>query len=194
MASAGPNSPLSGADDATIGDMPWITPGNVTACDGTETFTAFGVGLTISHYLVATNFQFNIGDTQVVEGIEVFVTKESGAEIVTDKAVWLVLGGVFGNNLGDFETPWPGTPTVFTYGSQFNMWGFASLTGLDVKGASCQVWLACQSDDINAIAFVDCIRVKVYYHAPVTGTTGQRFGRLSLVRHIPHRLIPWIDR
>lgn len=70
----GPNSPTTIVNDATVGTLPWSTPGNViTTNDAYAQIVPRG----ISNYLKATNFGFAIPIPSGIDGIVLGVEKKS---------------------------------------------------------------------------------------------------------------------
>ncbi len=103
-----------------------------------------------SHYLIGSNYGFNIPANASIQGITVSINRQASAAGLTDLVVSLVKATnvLVGNNLAS-ATAWPITPlTVATYGSTTNNWG-ANLTPADVNNIGFGVALSVT----NPVAF-----------------------------------------
>ena len=169
MASEGPLSGATFADDATVGTVAWNTPGNAAASDDTDS-SAILVASAVSHYLKATNFGFAIPAGATIDGIVVEweVAKTTGGTV--DNAARIVKGGTIGSTDKSSVTAWTGTDTYLSHGGVSDLWG--------------ETWTA---DDINATTFgsalsavnadpsfvdnptIDHVRITVYYTEAATG-------------------------
>ena len=152
------------------GTVTWTGPGNITA-PGTPFATAatFGSVIPTSHYLIGSNYGFNIPANASIQGITVSINRQASAAGLTDLVVSLVKATnvLVGNNLAS-ATAWPITPlTVATYGSTTNNWG-ANLTPADVNNIGFGVALSVT----NPVAFtantatVDVMQISVTYALP----------------------------
>src|SRR5689334_11851980 len=65
---AGPRSPVTGADNAGTGTTTWSTPANVVSQNGTSTTNAV-TSAGFSHYLVASNYGFTIPTNATINGV-----------------------------------------------------------------------------------------------------------------------------
>ena len=173
MASQGPLSGGTFADDATVGTVAWTNPSNAGASDdvyAVVVLTVAGSQL-VSHYLKATNFGFSIPTGATINGIVVEIERKTDNAFIKDNAVRIIKGGNIGTTDKSLVANWSGTEAYFTYGSSSDLWG--------------ETWTA---DDINASTFgvglsvifnggttstnsVDHIRITVYYTAAVGGGT-----------------------
>ena len=169
---AGPTSPGTGADDATVGTRTWSNPGNITSSNNSyATATSSGGGNSTTHYLKATNFGFSIPDGATIDGITVEIerkgTKTGGAgNWVKDSAVRIVKAdGSFGSaNKGDTSSEWPTSDAVVSYGSSSDpwseSWSAAAINDADFGAALSAVF---QSPDAPQTASVDHVRITIDY-------------------------------
>lgn len=72
MATQGPYSPGTMADDSTVGTVTWVNPDNAKASDDVRAIMYYGGS---SHYLKATNFGFSIPAGATINGIVVEIEK-----------------------------------------------------------------------------------------------------------------------
>jgi len=171
MASQGPNSPGTMADDATVGTVAWSNPDNAKISDNVYTTTVLTASDS-SHYLVATNFGFAIPTGATINGLLAEVEDKVDANGPFSFWGYAIKGGVVQTPrfaLGTITT----TETYNSYGSSTDLWG--------------ETWTA---EDINALDFgivfqrgksltttntfsVDHIRITVYYTEAATGTNCQ---------------------
>lgn len=133
MATAGPNSAGTGANDASVGERAWTNPGNITASDDTRASTTMvGVELT-TQYLKATNFGFSIPSGATINGITVNVEKQaSGSD---DYQVRIVKGGTIGATDRAKAGAWGASDTSYTYGSSSDLWG-ETWTDADINSST----------------------------------------------------------
>ena len=121
-ASAGPNSPGTMADDATVGTAAWTNPDNAKVSD--NVYTTVGAGDTgISHYLKATNFGFSIPSGATIGGILVEIERKGdlsdASNNIQDSNLRIVKsdGTIGTTNKADIGTNWPTSDTYASYGS-----------------------------------------------------------------------------
>lgn len=184
MSSQGPNSPDSGADDAGIGTIAWTNPGNVLASDDARA-VATNIPLSaLSHYLVATDYDFTIPAGATINGIVVQIERHgTSATGIKDNVVRLVKGGVIsGDNTADTSTAWPnGTDGTATYGSSSDLWGL-TWTADDINATNFGVAVVATNVDVSTrSARVDHITITVHYTetqtvAPTSIASAEAFG------------------
>jgi len=148
----------TGADDATIGTEVWATPENITADDSSN--ATCGVGVTISHYLKATNFGFSTAGVidSITYGVRI---KHTGIEAAKDHIVKGVKGGSI---VGGDQAP-----GNFATTSAEQLWDFSAdmtvgYTPSDVNASD--FGMVFSVTGVNAgIAFVsvDYIQIQVIY-------------------------------
>ena len=76
MATQGPNSGGTFANDVTVGTIAWTTPSNAAISDGVFTAAAVLCSTAASNYLKATNFGFSIPVGSTINGILVEIQKK----------------------------------------------------------------------------------------------------------------------
>jgi hypothetical protein len=169
--SAGPNSPVAGADDPSIGTVAWSNPGSITASDDSRA-TADLPAVATTHYLVATDFGFNIPLTATVTGIQVEWEKSlnSGAGALADSAVRIVKGGIVGSNDRSDGSTWPSTDTYVAYGTTNDLWG-TTWTPADINASTFGAAIAAVETIPlrSASAGIDYVRLTVSYTLPGGG-------------------------
>ena len=70
----------TGADDASIGTIAWTNPDNIHIT-GNATASAIPANGGITHYLKATNFNFNIPTDAAIQGVTVSISRSSSGNI-----------------------------------------------------------------------------------------------------------------
>src|SRR5579863_9361278 len=135
-AATGPNTAGTGASGAV---NPWTNPSDITGTSGYATITlsnSGGIfGPTVSGTLLATNFSFSLGLTEIVSGITItiagFATVNSGTGTIFRwfHAQLLRNGSPVGNII---SVAAPGVSTTLTFGGSSNTWGL-TLSGNDIN-------------------------------------------------------------
>ena len=124
MASQGPLSPGTLADDATVGLQPWTDPTN--AASSNDSYTTASMTVSVSHYLKATNFGFSVPTGATITGILVEIEKsKTGGAInnATDNIVKIVKSdGTIGTEDKKLAGTWPTTDAYYSYGSLSDLW------------------------------------------------------------------------
>lgn len=173
MASSGPNSPGTLANDATVGTVAWTNPGNAAASDNVYA-TAAITGPDFTNYLKATNFGFTIPTGVTINGITVDTEMKRDAVDIRNVYAKIVKGGVIGttnlasNNVTDIQT----TDTYKTYGSSANLWGL-TWTAADINASNFGFVISSQSQNgSSGSVYIDHIRISVTYtlNAPTVTT------------------------
>lgn len=170
MASQGPTSCGTGADDATIGTITWLNPTRITASDDSRA-TGTGTIGTVTHYLKGTNFGFTIPSGATIDGIVVEWERSDSlarsASPCLDNEIKIVKGGTIGaTNKADLVTAWGTTDAYAVYGSSSDLWG-ETWTDTDINGSTFGSVLSCQSSVVGGtyLGQVDHCRITVYYTA-----------------------------
>lgn len=161
-----------GVDDASVGTIPWYHPGSVTEAGNWVAATADTIANApgTSHYLEATNFGFSVPAGATITGVTVqIVRRRQIVASVADNIVKLVKGGTVQGADKASGATWPGpiqpgTDTA-TYGGSSDLWGL-TLAPSDVNASNFGVVLSVSIPDLNVIAQVDYIRIKVNYTIP----------------------------
>ena len=169
MASQGPNSPGTGADDATVGDLTWSNPSNITTSDGSHANTTAGAAAN-THYLKATNFGFSVPGGATIDGIVVEIERsyiEAVDTVAYDNEVKVVKSdGTIGTTNKAKVGNWPASDTYETYGGVSDLWG-ESWTAEDINDVDFGTVLSGYRAGCNLL--VDHIRITVYYTESSSG-------------------------
>ncbi|MEX2209411.1 MAG: hypothetical protein WD846_00710, partial [Patescibacteria group bacterium] len=175
---AGTNSPVkhcaTSADDASIGTIAWTDPANGCADDATYASASLAAG-EATHYLKATDFDFDIPANATVTGIVAEVEAISGftGDDVNDNAVRIVKGGAIGATDRSDPTDWPSFgSTYISHGGSSDLWG-ETWTPADVNATDFGVAIsAINNSASNRSAFIEAIRITVHYTFDASWTQG----------------------
>ncbi len=178
MASQGPNSPGTGADDAGVGTVTWSNPGNITSSDNAKATAT--VNATVTHYLKGTNYGFSIPSGATIDGIVVEIEKSANQSTRgTDSRVRIIKGGTIGSTDKSSVVRWPATASeaYTTYGSSSDLWG-ETWTDSDINGSTFGATIAGSSTagKSSVVLSVDHIRITVYYTAAASGVIKTKKG------------------
>ena len=177
MASSGPNSPGTAADDSAVGTLTWSNPSNGTTSNNSYASIDNGSSFSSqSHYLKWTGFGFAIDSGATIDGIVLEVERKANGSSpgwLRDTVVKLVKGGsVVGSNYGATTTDWPTTEAFATYGGAADLWG-TTWTAAEVNAADFGAVLQIGFGLVTGLtASVDSARVTVYYTAGASGGVG----------------------
>lgn len=168
MATQGPNSPGTTANDASVGTRTWSnvgSPGNAGASDNAYSQVTTDGGPKTSQYLKATNFGFSIPAGSTINGIEVNLERKKtlGDGDVTHNQARIVKAGTISTS--DKTVTWPTTEAVQTLGSSSDLWG-ETWTADDINSSTTGFAVSVNVDDgggPTATAFVDHITMTVTY-------------------------------
>lgn len=165
MASEGPNSPTSAANDAGAGDTAWFNPTNALSSDDSRATVTLVANT--SQILTLSGFGFSIPADHTVLGIVVEIEKASdGSTDFVDHTVRLTKMSVAeGDNKADTVTLWSGTEGYVSYGGASDLWG-TTWTDTDVNDAGFGVVFRVECPDGSGLAQVNHVRVTVYYQEP----------------------------
>lgn len=143
----GPNNPRIGASISGIGSVAWINPENITTNNSLYATAALTNAASISNYLYARDYGFNIPGNAIITGIQVIVNRSSShSNSIQDNVVKLIVNGnIAGINKARIGS-WPTSMTSVTYGSSSDMWSLtsATLTPAVVNASNFGVALACE--------------------------------------------------
>lgn len=182
MASQGPNSPGTLADDGSVGSTAWSNPTNAAASDDSRA-TCGGVSGP-SHYLKATNFGFSIPSSATIVGIEVSIERSaaSASPAVTDNRVNLVLAGTIQSYNNADPDQWPTSDAAEIHGGATDLWNQVGLTPADINdsGFGC----ALSANMANNTARVDHITITVYYVEPTGAALGGAVAAATAARSV----------
>lgn len=171
MASQGPLSTGTGANDASYGTYAWSNPGNIVSSDNTYASTGTGHSSADSNYLKATNFGFSIPAGSTIDGIVVEVEKYNtnltGGGTFDIRARIVKADGTIGTTDKSDPNPWPGVAdpnTYVSYGGATDKWG-ETWTVADINDTDFGFALSAQPQNGSTDARVDHVRMTVYYTA-----------------------------
>lgn len=170
MASSGPNSGGTFANDATVGTVDWSSPSNASASDNAYATAGSGTGAggITTKYLKATNFGFSIPGGATIDGILVEVEGKHVNALDTDSTTSVKLvkaDGTFGteNKTGG---SWTATDTYRSFGGSTSLWG-DTWTPSDINDADFGVGISRNlfREDVTTqtVSSIDHIRITVYY-------------------------------
>jgi hypothetical protein len=175
LTSAGPKNSASGSDDSGTGTVAWFNPGNITANDGTEATIGLTQG-SISHFLIADDFNFSIPTAASIRGIRVEWTLRRAAGEPRDAAVRVVKNGVVGAADRSTNSIWPGAETYVAYGSPGDLWG-ETWTPADINASAFgTAFVARQTLAGVGGGSIDHVRITVYYVTTANITLGWAAG------------------
>ena len=164
----GPQSPTSGANNATVGTVAWSNPGNIVAADSAFATVALSPSQ-ISNYLVASGMNFAIPPLSTINGIEVSVTRKEGLSnfgFIKDSSIKIVKNGAVTGTEHSAGATWANTTaTTVTYGSSTDLWG-TTWTVADINAATFGAAIAVtefSSRGASETAYIDHITITVHY-------------------------------
>lgn len=101
----------------------WVMPERAQVLDGVCTTSSLGDFDSLTEFLVASNFGFQVPEEALVLGLVARVTRSATAG-AKDASVLLRLGGVSSENRASTDT-WPVTLEEQVYGGSSDSWGLA---------------------------------------------------------------------
>jgi hypothetical protein len=165
---------LSGVGaDGGAGCVPppvWLTVAGALSESGTTANAAQVVMVSVPYEdpLVLTDFGLSIPEGATITGIQVAVRRATLSGNATDETIQVVRGGSpVGTNHAKSDA-WPTTLTAASYGGAYDTWG-DSWNAADVTSAGFGVSVAPKYTGPasgNEHAYVDSVRVTVFYAAP----------------------------
>ncbi len=167
MASSGPNSPGTLANDAGFGDDAWANAGNAASSNDVYATCAIGGGNS-SQSLKATNFGFAIPGGATINGVSCTVErKSSDADTLDDQQPRLVKAGTIEENaflaLGTGGVV-PTTDAVATFGGATDLGNTPiTLSAAEVNASDFGVAYRMTNTASAATGSVDHITVTVHY-------------------------------
>ena len=155
----------TGGNNAGIGAVAWTNTGNITSSNDSRATVSLNNG-TISNYLLATNFGFALPAGATVVGVKFDIEKSVTSGSASDTQVNLVVGGnvfsAMNYALSTVNANWPGSDTVYSYGSFLDNWNYA-LTDSEVNASGFGVAIACTGRTNGTVAAVDAVQCTVAY-------------------------------
>jgi hypothetical protein len=148
----------------------WTTPSNATGVDDASYASGnISTGGSQTNNLLLTNFGFNIPATAIIDGV-VVEFKRYGTNAQT-MSIQLLKAGVLagtGHGINDYSDIWPPTTAAYvTYGSSNSLWG-TTWTPTDINNTNFGVAISALNTHGGGTAFVDAVRITVYWHTAPT--------------------------
>lgn len=163
MATQGPNSPGTAADDATVGTLAWSNPDNIKVSDNVYASASTSTVPFTTHYLKATNFGFSIPAGATINGILVEIERKmSGPSVsVIDSEIKIVKSdGSIGSTNKSTGATWQTVESYSSFGGSSDLWG-ETWTSSDINSSN---FGAVLSATVNLrTANVDHIRITITY-------------------------------
>jgi len=168
MADTGWLSPGTTVDDNGVGTKIWNNPNNAQSSDDNYADSIGGVGGGVSHYLVATNFGATVPAGATIDGIVVeFERKANLVDTVADFRIYIVKAdGSYGAENKADGGNWPLAEAYYSYGGVADLWSEAWTAG-NINDIDFGVVIAVNMQ-ANGRAYIDHIRIKVYYTEAVS--------------------------
>ncbi len=143
----------SAADNAGTGTVAWSNPGNITTTGSPYATASSLPDGGITHYLMATNYGFDIPADATISGVTVTVRRSStgnASPYIRDNVVRLIRGGAIGgNNKAKASTDWPTSMGTSVYGSNSDTWGFTGLVPADFNASNFGVALSAVNNAVS---------------------------------------------
>lgn len=181
MPSQGFNLASSAVNDASAGTDIWTNPTQALTDNTIAAYASTDLSNRQTNYLKITNFGFSIPGGATIDGIEVTVKRQNWGNIgtIVDQEIKLVhpSGGIGGANKA-LAVNWSGVSwETVTYGGAADLWGL-SWTDADINSANFGFALRAimsGSGGSYATAYVDVVKIKVYYTDAVGNSFFQMF-------------------
>ena len=165
-AASGPRNPGTAVNNTGAGSVAWPNPENIIAA-GTP-YATVTTNFSISNYLMATGYGFNLPANAIINGINVAINRQGSSTSlsigVTDNTVQLLKGGALTGTNKASSTAWPTAMTLVNYGGNADLWG-TTWTAANINASNFGVALSVGSLT-SRTATVDYIRVTVTYQVP----------------------------
>ncbi len=169
LLSSGPNSPTSGTNVTGFGTIAWSNPGNILASDNSYSDASAAGSGGNSNYLRGSGFGFSIPSSATIRGIKVEIENHASAatsfNFVQDARVRIVKadGSIGSTEKADTVTKWATSDGYITYGSSSDLWG-ETWAYTDINDTDFGAVIAANlTVDTAVSAFVDHMRITVYY-------------------------------
>lgn len=164
-------SPVTVANDASVGTIAWTNPGNAVSSNNVYATAETEVnGDTVTNYLEFTELKFAIPESATIVGVvceaERKASANSGKNNVRDSAARLVIGGAV-QTLVNYASlgVWPTADAYQAYGSATDLWGNLSITPAQANASNFGFALAAvlHREATKTIASVDSGRITISY-------------------------------
>lgn len=160
----------------------WANVNNIKTDDTSEASLSYSSASSdVGAYIKATNFGITSSDIPLlstIQGVEIEYRRREGSttdNITTDHCRIILAGTISTNNVSTMNTSeWvqaaseAGSENIVEGGAS-NLWGELALTQLQVTNSGFGVAIACDMGGTTPDAFIDYIKLRVYYTAPVGG-------------------------
>lgn len=161
----------AGAGNPSGSTITWSNPQNACATAGSNASAALNNTAT-THYLKATNLGFSLPSTATINGIQVDVvrseTSNKGKHAIDSAARIIKSDGSIGTT--DKSDPNTWATTTATYGGSADLWG-ETWTYSDINNSNFGFALSATANgNATPTAFVDTIKITVYYTDSASGT------------------------
>jgi hypothetical protein len=182
MASEGPRSGGTFANDALVGNVAWSNPSNAAASDDSRATCTVGFGQT-TQLLKVTNFGFAIPTDATIDGIVAEIEKlASSASGITDTTIILLKAGSF-HGTNRLIGAWPTTEAYVSHGGSADLW-LGTWSPSDINGSGFGIFVRGSANPSGATASVDHVRITVYYTAGGGGGAASRLTKYA--QNVPH--------
>ena len=172
MASQGPNSPGTMANNNSSGTYAWSNVDNAKTSDNSYSSSTASKSAETTQILVASNFGFTVPTGATINGVTVAIERKASLSdgnfwYARDNLLKLVKGGsLSGDNKAATSTNWPTSDGTASYGGASDLWG-NTLTAEDVNasnfGCALQAVYKGTVPKIYNAPFVDHITITVAY-------------------------------
>lgn len=163
-------SPGTVVDDATVGTVAWLNPGNILTSNNGYATVDSEFGNPTSNYLKATNFGFVIPAGATINGILVEIESKVSGSTNTWSNVRIVKGGSISTTTKSGATngitTTEGYSSIPASGAETDLWG-ETWTADDINSSTFGV-VASLSIPVFTQVSVDHIRITVYYTEATT--------------------------
>lgn len=167
MTTAGPNSPGTAANDASVGTLTWASTSNVLTSNNSYTTVDTGAGGdATSKYLKVTNFGFAIPSGATILGITIGIESKhdinDGTGITTYRARVVKAGTIGSTNK---TLTWSTTEAVQNLGGSSDLWG-ETWTAANINDSTTGFAIAVNVEDgggATDVAYIDHITMTVTY-------------------------------
>jgi hypothetical protein len=174
LVTVGPNNGSSFTNDATLGTIDWVNPGNAQTSNNIYATVVLPNFYDVSHYLKALGFGFSIPSDSVILGIMLTVECHSNVSdgTVMFYSIRLVKGGVIsgqdkstGQMIRDGVNDW-----TYQLGGATDLWGL-SWTPADINASTFGAVISVvQQASASRNVSVDWMAITVYYEHLVAVT------------------------
>lgn len=172
MASVGPNSPGTLANDSSTGTTAWSTPSNAGASDDVRAICLLSGAPLTGQYLAATNFGFSVPSGATINGIVVEVERRcpGGVTLQSDNRVRIIKSGTIGATDKATATGWPTTDTIASYGGASDLWG-ETWSDTDINSSTFGVAISPKRSSFKVARSMEIDHIRITVHYTVAGSS-----------------------